>query len=70
MKVILRMLSKDGCVSYDDLVEAGVPRDVVHIYAIRLERDGIARRLIALDKIRLLCLQQEVEELKKEGLLH
>jgi len=33
MKVILRMLSKDGCVSYDELVEAGVPRDVVHIYA-------------------------------------
>lgn len=44
MRVVLRLLSERGCVSYDEIVEAGVPRDVVHIYAIRLARSGIAVR--------------------------
>jgi hypothetical protein len=44
MKIVLRLLSERGCVSYDEVVEAGVPRDTVHIYAIRLARSGIAVR--------------------------
>ena len=44
MRVVLRLLSERGCVSYDEIVEAGVPRDVVHIYAIRLVRSGVAVR--------------------------
>jgi len=44
MRVVLRLLSERGCVSYDEIVEAGVPRDVVHIYAIRLARSGVAVR--------------------------
>ena len=44
MRVVLRLLSERGCVSYDELVQEGVPRDVVHIYAIRLARSGVAVR--------------------------
>ena len=44
MRVVLRLLSERGCVSYDEIVKAGVPRDTVHIYAIRLVRSGVAVR--------------------------
>uniref|UniRef100_A0A7J3ZIE8 Uncharacterized protein n=1 Tax=Fervidicoccus fontis TaxID=683846 RepID=A0A7J3ZIE8_9CREN len=57
MKAVLRMLTKRGCVSYDELERAGIPRDVVHIYALRLERDGITSRLLdALDRKMALCI--------------
>jgi len=55
MKLILKTLSREGCVSYDRLVEVGVPRDVVHIYAIRLERYEIAKRLLGPDGRKMLC---------------
>jgi len=44
LRTVLRLLSERGCVSYDELVEAGVPRVVVTVYAMRLHRSGIAVR--------------------------
>lgn len=57
LKTVLRMLSERGCVSYDELVEAGVPRVIVTVYAMRLHRDGIAVRGRGLDGRSVLCLR-------------
>jgi len=56
MRVILRMLSEKGCISYRELVEAGIPRKHIPMYALKLERAGIAERY-HINSTKILCLK-------------
>ena len=57
MLKLLRLLSEKCCVSYVELVKAGVPKNRAWYYAVKLEKRGIAKRIHDNSGRTLICLK-------------